>query len=42
LTLIVVFAVYALGLAVLNGGASVPAHRVAIAAMHLAAHALSR
>jgi hypothetical protein len=33
-TVIVVFAVYVLGLAVLDGGLSPPAHRAAIAAMH--------
>ncbi len=33
-TVIVVFAVYVLGSAVLDGGASAPAHRAAIASMH--------
>lgn len=33
-TAIVVFAVYVLGAAVLDGGASAPGHRAAIAAMH--------
>ncbi len=33
-TVIVVFAVYVLGVAVLDRGVSAPAHRAAIAAMH--------